>query len=86
MSRYMTTTVRLPEGLLEQAKAEAKRRGETLTSLIELGLRLVLAQKDEPAKKRYTLPVSSARGGPHPGIDISNSAQLDDIMWEGFKE
>jgi hypothetical protein len=39
----MRTTVRLDEGLLRDAKAEASRRGETVTALIERGLRLVLA-------------------------------------------
>ena len=87
MSRHMTTTVRLNDGLLDQAKAEAKRRGVTLTALIDEGLRLVLAQsKNEPPRKRVELPISSVPGGPLPGIDISNSAQLEDLMWEGFKE
>ena len=35
--------MRLDEGLLRDAKAEASRRGETVTALIERGLRLVLA-------------------------------------------
>jgi len=39
---HMRTTVRLEDGLLEQAKREARRRGQTLTSLIDQGLRLAL--------------------------------------------
>jgi hypothetical protein len=77
----MTTTVRLNDGLLEQAKAEAKRRGETLTSLIEQGLRLVLAQsKGDAPRPRVELPISSVPGGVLPGVDISNSSQLQDLM------
>jgi len=77
----MTTTVRLHDGLLEQAKAEAKRRGETLTSLIEQGLRLVLAQsKGDAPRPRVELPISSVPGGVLPGVDISNSSQLQDLM------
>jgi predicted DNA-binding ribbon-helix-helix protein len=38
MSRHMRTTVRLSEGLMNQAKREAERRQETVTALIEQGL------------------------------------------------
>ena len=43
MSRHMRTTVRLDDALLDQARREAQRRGETVTALIEKGLRLELA-------------------------------------------
>ncbi len=81
MSRHMRTTVRLEDGLLEEAKREAARRGETLTSLIELGLRLALAQSKEPKRRpKLELPVSHAGGGTLPGIDLNNSAGLWDIL------
>lgn len=82
MSRHMRTTVRLDDGLIEQAKREAGRRGETLTALIEQGLRLVLAQSGSSAhrRKRVTLPVSRAGGGVLPGIDLNDSAALLDAM------
>jgi hypothetical protein len=84
MSRHMgavRTTVRLEDGLLEQAKREAARRGETLTALIEEGLRLVLIRGQRPAKRRRVLiPVSSTGGGLLPGIDLNNSAELLEIM------
>lgn len=77
----MRTTVRLDDALLEQAKREASHRGETLTSLIERGLRLVLAQSRAPKKRRrVVLPVSSETGGVLPGVDLDNSAALLDIM------
>src|SRR5438105_4045575 len=50
MSRHMRTTVRLDDALLEQAKREAARRRETLTALIEQGLRLLLAQSRARAR------------------------------------
>lgn len=40
----MRTTLSLPDGLVTQAKAHAAARGQTLTSLVEEGLRLALAQ------------------------------------------
>jgi hypothetical protein len=81
MSRHMRTTVRLDDALLRHAKEEAARRGETLTSLIETGLRLVLVQsKSARPRARVTLPVSGARGGVLPGVDLNNSAALLDVM------
>lgn len=81
----MRTTVRLDEALLEQAKREASRRGETLTALIEKGLRLVLAQRrSAPPRPRVKLPVCRASGGVLPGVDLNDSAALLDIM-EGRK-
>src|SRR3954469_24782357 len=81
MSRHMRTTVRLDDALLEQAKREAVRRKETLTSLMEQGLRLVLAPKrTELPISRASLPIWRNSGGTLPGVDISNSASLLDIM------
>ena len=81
MSRHMRTTVRLDDALLEQAKREAARRGETLTALLEKGLRLALAQA-RPAQRRpkVVLPVCRAGGGVQPGVDLSDSAALLDIL------
>lgn len=74
------TTVRLPEDLVRRAKRKALAEGRSLTALIEDGLRRVL---DEPAraagKKRVLPPVSSARGGLMPGIDLDDSAALQEL-------
>lgn len=72
------TTVRLPEDLIHRAKRKAAGEGRTLTSLIEEGLRLVLASKPKEKMKRVLPPVSDASGGPWPGIDISDSAALQE--------
>jgi predicted DNA-binding ribbon-helix-helix protein len=81
MLRHMRTTVRLDPALMARAKEEAARRGETLTALIERGLRLVLARplrgKRKPAVR---VPVSAARGGMRAGINLENSAALLDAM------
>ena len=81
MLRHMRTTVRLDEALLRSAKIEAAKRGETLTSMIEKGLRLVMAQPaKQPSRRAVRLPVCRAGGGTLPGVDISNSADLLDHM------
>jgi hypothetical protein len=77
----MRTTVRLDEGLLREAKAEAARRGETVTALIEKGLRLVLAgSRPRMRRARVQIPVSSATGGTRPGIDLNDSDALLDLL------
>jgi hypothetical protein len=81
MSRHMRPTVRLDDGLLEQAKREAARRNQTLTSLIEQGLRLVLVQSGSPRRRRrVALPTSRAGGGLLPGIDLNSGSRLVDVM------
>jgi hypothetical protein len=81
MSRHMRTTVRLDNSLLQQAKQLAKDRDQTLTGLIEQGLRLVLARAHpRPARKRVKLPVSRATGGTLPGVNLDDSAALLDLM------
>lgn len=74
------TTVRLPKELLSRAKRKAVAEHRTLTSLIEEGLRLVVTDKPAKIKGRRILPpVSTATGGTLPGIDISNSAALQEM-------
>jgi hypothetical protein len=74
------TTVRLPENLLDRAKRKAVAEGRTLTSLIEDGLRLMVAAGRKSAKgKRVLPPVSKATGGPMPGIDLTDVSSLQEI-------
>ena len=80
----MRTTVRLDEGLLMKAKQEARKRGETLTSLMERGLRLAISGSHRKAKSaRVRLPTSRATGGVRPGINLDDTSavldHLDDI-------
>jgi hypothetical protein len=77
----MRTTVRLDEALLKQAKREAARRGETLTALIERGLRLVLARPEQrSSRRRVEIPVCREGGGTLPGVDLDDTAALLDII------
>jgi hypothetical protein len=74
------TTVRLPQDLLSRAKRKAAAEGRTLTSLIEDGLRLVVAENRKLTKaKRVLPPISTATGGLMPGIDLSDSAALQEM-------
>ncbi len=74
------TTVRLPEDLIQRAREKAAAQGRSLTALIEEGLRRVLNER--PAERRggrVSLPVSSASGGLMPGIDLNDTAALQEM-------
>ena len=74
------TTIRLPKDLLTRAKRKAAAEGRTLTSLIEDGLRLVVADnRKRPKGKRVMPPISKATGGPMPGIDITRFSALEEM-------
>ena len=82
MSRHMAerTTVRLPPELLRRAKRKAAAEGRTLTALIADGLRLVTAERRGESRPRRVMPrLSKARGGLLPGVDLSDSAALQEL-------
>ncbi len=88
------TTIRLPRDLLSRAKRKAAAEHRTLTSVIEEGLQLVVNDSRRKARPKRILPrFSSASGPPLPGVDISNSAalqEMDDLEYvkrlkHGFK-
>jgi hypothetical protein len=92
MVSCMRTTVHLPDELLARAKRKAAADGRTLTSLIEEGLRLVLAAKPA-SKSRARLPISAHRGGLRPDMDVTRLSEIqaeDDLAYakrlrDGFK-
>ena len=74
-------TLRLPKQLLDAARRKAAAEGRTLSSLVEAGLRKVLD------RERSSVRVSTATGGPRPGIDIVDTQEVDDIEYmERMKE
>lgn len=68
------------DDLLRRAKKRAIDEGRTLTSLIEDGLTIVLAESKTVDRKQVKLPVSKAGGGVLPGVDLNRSSDLEDIM------
>lgn len=76
----MRTTVRLDDRLLAEARRYAAQSGRTLTSLIDEGLRDVLARRAS-AKPigPVTLPTGGS-GGLQPGVSIDSFAALLDVM------
>ena len=76
----MRTTLRLRDALLERAKSKAAKEGRTLTSLIEEGLTLVLADSKAVERPPVRLPVSKSTGGVVAGVDLNDSSALEEVM------
>jgi hypothetical protein len=76
----MRTTLRLSDDLLRKARKKAAEEGRTLTSLVEEGLRIVVAESKPQMRARVRLPVSRVSGGTLPGVDLNRSSDLEDLM------
>ncbi|MEA2878385.1 MAG: hypothetical protein QOF14_3581 [Hyphomicrobiales bacterium] len=85
------TTVRLPSELLKKAQRKAAAEGRTLTGLMEEGLRYVVAEKPAENRERVMPRISSATGGPMPGITrLKDLEEIEDAEYierlrQGFK-
>jgi hypothetical protein len=79
----MRTTVRLDADLLREAKAHAAMTGRTLTSVIEEGLRQVLARRDSVRQATPVMLTTCGGRGLQPGVDLDDSAALLDRMESG---
>jgi hypothetical protein len=74
------TTVRLPEDLVRRAKRKAAAEGRSLTAMIEEGLRRIVNEDPRAKSATRTLPrISVATGGLMPGVDLNDSAALQDM-------
>jgi hypothetical protein len=63
-----------------RAKRKEAAEDRSLTALIEDGLRRVLNEpRSTVPEKRQLPPVSTATGGLMPGIDLNNTADLQEI-------
>ena len=76
----MRTTVRLDDRLLADAKRYAAQSGRTLTSLIDEGLRDVLARRAAPSPGAPVKLPASGSGGLQPGVTLDSNAALLEIM------
>lgn len=59
---HMRTTINLPDALVEMAKQRARAQGRTFTSLVEEGLRAVLAER-VTSEEAVVLPAYGTPGG-----------------------
>ena len=80
MLKHMRTTINLPDDLVLQAKKAALESETTLTEIIANALREALSKRPRKPQKKKTRLITYGKGGTFPGIDISDSATLLDIM------
>ena len=76
----MRTTVRLDDRLLADAKRYAAQSGRTLTSLIDEGLRDVLARRAAPSPAAPVKLPTGGTGGLQPGVTLDSNAALLEAM------
>lgn len=72
--------MRLDDQLLTDAKEHAARTGRTLTALLEDALRALLALENRPKRPRSRRLPTYGEGGLRPGVDLDDSADLQDLM------
>lgn len=77
----MRTTISLDEALLKQARRVALDRGISLNELVVVALRVELNRTKPGHKMRIELPTFKGRGL-RPGVDLDDSAALEEIMNE----
>ncbi|HEY1596938.1 MAG TPA: hypothetical protein VGF74_16190 [Thermoleophilaceae bacterium] len=75
----MRTTVSIDDQVFRDAKRQAADEGRTLGDLITEALRARLALR-QAGNEHPWKPVTYGKGGPLPGIDITNNAAVRDAM------
>lgn len=71
--------MRLDDRLLADAKRCAAQSGRTLTSLIDEGLRDVLARRAAPSPAVPVKLPTGGRGGLQPGVTLDSNAALLEV-------
>jgi hypothetical protein len=80
MLKHMRTTINLPDDLVLQAKKAALEADTTLTEVIANALRETLARRKQKTPKKKFKIITYGKGGTYPGVDISDTSALLDLM------
>lgn len=82
MPSHMKTTLDIPDPLLAEAKALARREGITVRALVERGLRLALSERRNA--KRFRLRDRSVGGsGLRPDVEGLSWDQIRELSYRG---
>lgn len=82
MGTHMKTTVEISDALLDQARKVAERRGVTLRTILEEGLRVVV--KSATPRPPFRLREASFGGhGLDPAFDGADWQQMRDAAYKG---
>jgi len=78
----MKTTIEIAAPVLEEAKRLARKEGVTLRTLVEEGLRTVVAARG--ARKNFRLKDASFAGkGVQPGVEEGRWSEIRDLIYDG---
>lgn len=82
MGTHMKTTIEISDPLLQQARRLAAREGTTLRTLVETGLRKVIAEKKQQAG--FRLRRASFKGeGLQPAAQGAGWDRIRELAYEG---
>ncbi|MBC7730946.1 MAG: type II toxin-antitoxin system VapB family antitoxin [Bacteriovorax sp.] len=79
----MKTTLDISDPLLDQVRKIAARDGDTLRSLVEQGLRKVVAERNAKAKPFKLKDGSVGTAGASSGYEKLSSQEMRALMYEG---
>lgn len=79
-TRDMTTPLQIDSDLVRQAEAFAAQTGQDLSALVEDALRKALPTVKTSPNEESSFEIPSYNLRVKPGVDISNNAQLRDLM------
>ncbi len=79
----MKTTLEIQDPLLEQVRRIAARDGETLRSLVEQGLRKVVAERTAKAKPFKLRDASVGTPGAHSAYENLSWEEKRSLMYDG---
>jgi len=80
----MKTTIQIPDSLFEEARRVAQRERVTMRSLVEEGLRRVLADHARIKRGGFRLRKAAFRGkGLQPGLEGASWDRIRDASYEG---
>lgn len=80
---HMKTTLNIDETVMRQLREEAARRGTTMSSLVEAGLRRILAHSGSDSGGPDTLPPLPTWRSGGLRVDIANREELYRLLDEG---
>ena len=76
----MKTTLNIDDTVMRRLREEAARRRTTMSSLVEAGLRLVLADTGDGKEDAKPLPPLPSWQGGGQRVDIANREELYGVM------
>ena len=76
METHMKTTLQIDDQIMKRLKREAARRGRTMSELVEIALRRLLAEKPAPSE----LPELPLFDGGGTAVDVADRDELYRVM------